>query len=178
MKPRSKKEPLAAITPPDETTADFAHQQEQAREEAWSMREEGLWNDQPLKPWSRERDALFVRLTEKDEGGYDLAFIPRMIALLQSQTSPQRIEQTIDPLLYIEQASLVLYLASHEPEAWDHLRGRRSAFLRVANAWAEVAIQLGQEWQAIHTAVSLITAHRQMIAIRRPSAGSGAASGN
>jgi len=175
---RSKKTTVAAITPPEEPADAFAQQQEQVREDAWSTREEHLWNDQPLHAWSRERDALFVRLSEKDEGGYDLAFIPRMIALLQAQATPQSIEQTIDPLLYIEQASLVLYLASHQPDAWDHLRGRRPAFLRAANAWAEIAIQLGQEWQAIHTAVRLITAHRQMIAIRRPSAGSGAASGN
>lgn len=178
MKPRSKKTTAPVITAPDESAEAFAHQQEQARENAWAVREETLWNDQPLQPWSRERDALFVRLSEKDEGGYDLAFIPRMIALLQSQAKPTTIEQSIDPLLYIEQASLVLFLASHQPEAWDHLRGRRPAFLRAANEWAEVNIRLGQEWQAIHTAVSLITGHRQMIAIRRPSAGAGGSSGN
>jgi|GEM_PF-3669133 len=169
-----------AITPPsdDPASAAVAAQAEASRQEAWHADNEHTWNQAALKPWSRERESLFVRITDLDEASSGLDTVPLIMERLKAKDASMSIEQVLDPHQFIEQAGLVLYLASHEPEEWDSLRGRPSAFLRAANTWAEKAIPLGGEWPAIHQAVKMRTAHRQMIAIRRPSGHSGGHAGN
>lgn len=176
--PRKPKTPHLA-PPPDETPA-AAIQAEQAREKAWQAAKENTWQDKPLKPWTRERESLFVRLVDQDEAASGLSNIPIIMERLNTgrQINVELgIEQVLDAHQFIEQAALVLYLASHEPEQWDHLRGRPAAFLRAANAWAETNIPLGSEWPAIHQAVAMRSAHRQMIAVRKPQPGTGGNSG-
>jgi len=163
------------MAPEDEAYATTAEHQ---REDAWQRDREWIWNDAPLQPWSRERESLFVRITDLDEASSGLDTVPLIIDRLKAKDASLSIEQVIDAHQFIEQAALVLYLASHLPEQWDSLRGRPSAFLRAANAWAEKAIPPGSEWPAIHQAVQMRSAHRQMIAIRRPSGHSGGSSGN
>lgn len=172
------KKPTAITPPSDDPAAAVAAQAEASRQEAWHADKENRWNQAALKPWSRERESLFVRITDLDEASSGLDTVPVIIERLKAKDASLGIEQVLDPHQFIEQAALVLYLASHEPEQWDHLRGRPSAFLRAANAWAEESIPLGSEWAAIHQAVKMRTAHRQMIAIRRPSGSSGGHSGN
>ena len=171
---RSKAAPPAAITPPSAEDIVFERQQEALRIADYHAAKENRWNDKLLKPWSRERESLFVRLTDIDEGSAGLDQLPQMITRLAERDKSARIEDLVDAHLFIEQASLVLFLASHEPEQWDHLRGRPAAFVRAANAWAEQGIPLGQEWPAIHQALALRTQHRSLVAIRRPSGHGGA----
>jgi hypothetical protein len=180
MKTERKPKTPRLAPPPDELPAS-AIEAEQAREKAWQADKDNVWNGEPLKAWTRERESLFVRLVDQDEALSGLANIPviteRLNAASQGKTS-LGIEQILDAHQFIEQASLVLFLASHEPEQWDHLRGRPAAFLRAANAWAEINIPLGSEWPAIHQAVAMRTAHRQMVAVRKPQPGTGGNSGN
>lgn len=164
----------ALITPPEDASTIAAI----SREKAWQADKEQTWNQKPLEPWTRERESLFIRITELDEATSGLESVPVIIQRLEEKGSKLGIEQVINPHQFIEAASLVLFLASHKPEQWDHLRGRPAAFIRAANEWAEKNIPLGMEWPAIHQAVALRTAHQQMIAIRRPSAHSGGSSGN
>lgn len=167
-------------SPDDPASAAIAAEAAAQREEAWHADKEQTWNGKPLKAWSRERESLFFRITDQaDEVTSGLESVPLIMArLAENKKVSMTIEQALDPHQFIEQAALVLYLASHEPEEWDNLRGRPAAFLRVANAWAEKGIPLGSEWPAIHKAVELRTAHRKLVAIRRPSPGSGGDSGN
>lgn len=179
MPPRRspKQSPVAPplpLAPEDEASATSAELQ---RESAWQRDGEWIWNDQPLQPWSRERESLFTRLIENDEGNRSLDDLALMQARLDAlvkkdkQAKAYQVRDIADPMLFIEQASLLLYLASHQPESWDHLRGRPAAFLRAATAWAETAIAPGSEWDAILLAAQIRTAHRALIAIRRPSPG-------
>lgn len=170
---RSKAAP-AAITPPSAEDIAYEGRQAERRESDYHAAKENRWNNALLKPWSRERESLFIRLTDIDEGSAGLDQLPQMITKLAERDKSARIEDLVDAHLFIEQASLVLFLASHEPEQWDHLRGRPAAFVRAANAWAEQGIPLGQEWPSIHQALALRTQHRSLVAIRRPSGHGGA----
>jgi hypothetical protein len=170
--------PQKLITAPDDDTT-YAHQQAAQRQETWHAAGEMLWQGKKLKPWSRERDSLYVRLISLDESTYDLDNIPKIQQHLQDSGKDGSLEGVIDPLHYIEQAALILFLASHEEEAWDHLRGRPAFFLRAANQWAATNIPLGQEWPAIHLALQIRTQHRALIPITVPGKGSsGGSSGN
>jgi hypothetical protein len=176
-KPRRSKSAAgnaAVITPPAAADIDYELQQEARRNADYQAAKENRWGGLLLKSWSRERESLFIRITDIDEGRSGLDQVPQMIARLAERDESARIEDLVDAHLFIEQAGLVLYLASHEPEQWDHLRGRPAAFVRAANAWAEQGIPLGQEWPSIHQAVALRTQHKSLIAIRRPSGHGGA----
>lgn len=183
MPPRRspKQSPVASplpLAPEDEAYATTAELQ---REATWQRDGEWIWNDKPLQPWSRERESLFVRLAENDEGNRSLDDLALMQARLDAnhveslkkdkKARRYLVQEVADPMLFIEQAAVLLYLASHEPEQWDHLRGRPAALLRTATAWAEIAIALGDEWPAIFLAAQIRIAHRALIAIRRPSPG-------
>lgn len=177
-KPKTKTQPALTLAPDDDEAA-YASQQAAQRHQTWHAAGEMLWQGKQLQPWSRERDSLYVRLISLDESAYDLDNIPKIQQRLQESGEDGSLQGVIDPLHYIEQAALVLYLASHQPEQWDHLRGKPPLFLRAANEWAETNIPLGQEWPAIHLALQIRTQHRALIPITTPGKGSsGGSSGN
>ena len=149
----------------------------QLRQQAWATADTHTWAGIPLQPWSRERESLFVRLIEHDETTTGLDALPQLTARLAEKETTVTIETLLSSMLFIEQAGLVLYLAAHKPNQWDHLRGRPATFLRAANDWAEKHIPAGNEWLAIHLAVTLRTQHHAVIPMRPPSR-AGGPSGN
>jgi len=150
---------------------------DQLRQQAWHTADSHTWAGIPLQPWSRQRESLFVRLIEHDETTTGLDSLPLLTARLAEKGSTVTIETLLSPMLFIEQAALVLYLAAHQPNQWDHLRGRPAAFLRAANEWSEKHIPAGDEWPAIHLAVLLRTQHHAVIPMR-PASRAGGPSGN
>jgi hypothetical protein len=176
----------AAPNLPPEDPADLRYEQTTAaaREEAYAAASEHRWNDKTLQPWSQERESLLVRLVEADVPASDLEQIPLVRARLQSrldalraagQPAPEMtVEEVLDVQLYLPTAAKLLYLASHEPQQFDHLRGRDAGrFLRAVESWAAEAIQPGQEWPAVLLALEIRTAHHRVRALRRPMAGTG-----
>jgi hypothetical protein len=150
---------------------------ESLRQQAWHTADSHHWGSIPLHPWSRQRESLFVRLIEHDETTTGLDSLPLLTSRLAEKESQVTIETLLSPMLFIEQAALVLYLAAHQPNQWDHLRGRPATFLRAANDWAEQHIPAGDEWSAIHLAVTLRTQHHAVIPMR-PASRAGGPSGN
>jgi hypothetical protein len=150
---------------------------DQLRQQAWHTAETHHWGSIILNPWSRQRESLFVRLIEHDETTTGLDSLPLLTARLAEKESQVTIETLLSPMLFIEQAALALYLAAHQPNQWDHLRGRPAAFLRAANDWAEQHIPAADEWSAIHLAVTLRTQHHAVIPMR-PASRAGGPSGN
>lgn len=76
------------------------------------------WNGQPLKPFSIGRESIFFELRAA-------AGAPRLAAVIQ------------EPIAFLGDAMRILFLCSHDPENWDHLRGQPVAFLRAVEKWAE-----------------------------------------
>ena len=163
-----------SLAPPDTTPEAHA---EATRQTAWHTADSHIWAGIALQPWSRQRESLFVRLIEHDETTTGLDSLPLLTARLAEKESQVTIETLLSPMLFIEQAALALYLAAHTPNQWDNLRGRPAAFLRAANEWAEQHILAGDEWPAIHLAVTLRTQHHAVIPMR-PSSRAGGPSGN
>jgi hypothetical protein len=162
------------LAPPDTSPEAAA---DQLRQQAWHTADQHAWAGIPLQPWSRQRESLFIRIIEHDETTTGLDSIPLLTARLAEKGSTVTIETLLSPMLFIEQAALVLYLAAHTPNQWDHLRGRPATFLRAANDWAEQRIPAGDEWSAIHLAVTLRTQHHAVIPMR-PASRAGGPSGN
>jgi hypothetical protein len=148
------------------------------REQAWS--EEHSWQGQALHPWSMGREMLLVRLIESDVPAAELEQIPLISERIEKAGGVLKLEEVVEVGLYLPVAAKVLFLATHEPEQWDHLRGRDvSRFLRVIETWAEEeGIPSGEEWPAVHTALALRADYRKMRALRRPGRSVGRDSGN
>jgi len=76
------------------------------------------WNGKPLQPFSIGRESIFFELRAA-------AGAPRLSAVQH------------EPIAFLGDAMRILFLCSHEPEAWDHLRGQPVMFLRAVEQWAE-----------------------------------------
>lgn len=166
----------------------WAARAEAEREKAWQEDGEAEWNGQRLQSWSRARETLLARLVAVDVPGGALEDLAAMQARLDERKAQDpgndalqaaTLEGFVNVMEYLPTAAKVLYLAAHEPQEWDHLRGVRvTVFLRAIEEWAETAIEPGAEWKAVMTAVNITTAHRQMVAMRRPTPGTRNHAGN
>lgn len=176
------------VEPESEADVKYAAEAEMERERIWNDDKCRQWNGEPLQPWSRERATLLARLVAADVPGGDLSDLPLMRARLADRqaNAPDdaavqalTLEQIVDVMVYLPMAAKLLYLASHQPRDWDHLRGERvGVFLREIETWADEAIPPGEEWKAVHTAVQTLTAHQKMMAMRRPTPGARRHEGN
>ena len=188
MKPKADPKTMEPLAPESEDDVKHVAEAERARETTWAEDKERAWNGQPLLPWSRGRESLLARLVAADVPGGDLEDVPLIEGRLErrKEETPESeavqaltIEGVINVLEYLPMAAKLLYLARHEPQQWDHLRGQHvAAFLRAIETWAETAIEPGQEWLAVRTAVEIKTAHRKMMAMRRPTPGARRHEGN
>lgn len=172
----------AVMAPPDDF-AEIAREAAAKREKVVEEDSMRCWLDEPLKPWSEERQRLLDALCAAD--------IPM----------PQ-LGDTDDVTFYMGRfpwAVKVLYLATHEPDDWEPHRAR---LLRVIHVWGlsdyvpghlspeelktykptRVNVpgdDIAQKAEAVNFAWRLTQAYRDVQALRRPSKSSGRAdSGN
>lgn len=76
------------------------------------------WRGKTLLPFSISRESLFFRLRAADDA-------PTIAQVMQT------------PMAWLQDAIRILFLCSHEPEDFAHLRGNNSAFLKSIDQWAE-----------------------------------------
>lgn len=169
-----------AVAAAESSTASFDAQAR--RQEAWLDRNDWSFQGRPLEAWSMERDSLLARLIEADVPAPKLSSIAYYeerlrFAREQAETNGTLAEIqhiTLETLLDVVElyptAGKLLYLASHKPEAWDHLRGRERVgrFLRTIEEWAEVNIPAGDPWSAVLLARDIDAKYELVRAQRRP----------
>ena len=177
----------AAVSAPPAEDADeaFAATAAANRENLYDEVENAAWNGRLLEPFSAGRASLLARLVKADLPCADLDDLPLMDARLEALktglTDPEEIaaassvtlgEVTGHFALYLPTAWKVLFLCSHRPEQFDHLRGSASAFLRAIESWAEQNVRPHQYQDACLLAQKLTSAHRSFVVIPRPRPGS------
>lgn len=154
QKPSMKKPKLLKTDTTTTPEAEF----EAARNEAFDAchqwaRPDGTAYD--LEPFSDGRDFLLWQLVEMD-GGLDWD------ALRDAKG------QKGNPMLFLHAAAKVLYLCSHQPEEWRHLRRDRAAFIEAIEEWASRYIPQAKHWEAVALGIKIINESTINQAIPRP----------
>lgn len=164
----------------DASTASVEAQER--REEAWRSRNDWTFLGKPLEAWTMERESLLALLTEADLPAPKLSAISyyenRLAAAREAaekngtlaEIQHITLESLVDVMELYPTAAKLLFLASHKPEAWDHLRGRDriGRFLRAIAEWAEVNIPAADLWPAILLARDISAKYELVRAQRRP----------
>lgn len=177
----------APLTPPPGSQEDevFAARAAEARELAWDLAAEPFFGeDMPLKPWSRERHLLAMRLIAMDVPGPPLEELGRL-QLRGAEWAKARgidtppLTDFVDILPYVPAAEKILFIAAHDPQELAHLRGPRvERFFSAIAKWSEANIRPDQFELACLTALQLTTQHEQMMAMPQPGKKGRADSGN
>lgn len=170
--------PIAPPPPPavDDPSAEFAAAA--ARESAFAAMFGRLWRGVSLLPWSKERDSLLTRLIACDLPGDSLADLPRVLEhaaglraklLAQGVKEVPEVDEVIDYGRYLPEAAKLLYLASHEPEAFQSLRARPALFISAIEEWSAANIGDDEVAAACVLAAEIRNGWRQFRPMVRPS---------
>lgn len=120
---------------------------EKAREAAYDAVYE--WQGIQLLPFSESRERLWMRLCAGDVP------LPDVIDAAN-----------LDP--YISHAVKLLYLCSHQPEEFRHLRPDTGLFLETIDAWGEKHVPREKSLAAVTLALRITNDARRSLAIPRP----------
>jgi hypothetical protein len=71
--------------------------------------------------------------------------------------------------LFLSDAVKILFLCSHEPEVWDHLRNNHLAILKMSESWAQQSIPRSLQTEAIGVAMQILSLATVTEAIPEPS---------
>ncbi len=118
---------------------------------------EGSWETYPLEPYSESREGLFHRLCESS--------VPLPV-----------VNELRNLDAWVPNAVIILYLCSHKPEAWRHLRPDPGRFMEVIEAWGDVNVPRAKWIEAASLALKIHNAANKTLAIAK--GGSGKDSGN
>jgi hypothetical protein len=121
----------ASATAPETITEDpeLAKQ----RVDAFSAEEE-QWNGQTLQPYTSSREVLFE--------------------ILRGATNAPPLALTCQSIdAFFPDAIRILYLCSHTPDDWRHLRNTPQEWQEKIEEWADTAVPLARKGEAVNTAM-------------------------
>ncbi len=108
------------------------------------------WNGVTLRPFSISRESIFYKLRAADDA-------PRLSQVLQNASA------------FLGDALRILYLCSHEPEAFEHLRSDSLAFLRAIERWADSNVTRDQATEATRIGLKIFNDSKVNLAEPAPS---------
>ena len=152
---------------------DHAAAAEAKRNEAWDLSAAPEFGDLILLPWSHERHSLCARLIAADVPAQPLSELARLQGIV-SQTEgldDVPLSRFVDLTPYLPTAEKVLYLASHEPHEFAHVRSSLARFFGEIAEWAAENITLDQREHACLAAHRIITQHESVLAMHAPRRG-------
>lgn len=147
-----------------------------------------FWHGIPLQPWTARRELLYLALQDAAESDLlsnisnNLDHLTIIESKLQTLVQPpsttannsQPPQTSPDSLIhwsrFLPAASIVLWLAHHQPSDWLTLRADPTAWLRIIEDWADANIDTDELAPAVRLAHTLRTAHRQLMTLPRPDA--------
>ena len=132
----------------DTTGPDIEAAAEAARQAAYDATY--TWLGRELFPWSIGREQLYFKLRAVS------GTVPLALALQNAEA-------------FLGDAMIVLYLCSHEPQAWRQLRSNLPLFLEAIEQWADTAIPRLQQSQAVDLAIQIVNDAKLTRAIPQPS---------
>lgn len=152
---------------------DHAAAAEAKRVEAWDLAAAPEFGDLILLPWSHERHSLCARLIAADVPAQPLSELARLQAVVASTQGLADVELSryVDLTPYLPTAEKVLYLASHEPHEFAHVRSSLSRFFGEIADWAAENIPHDMQEQACLAAHRIIIQHEAVMAMPAPRRG-------
>lgn len=106
----------------------------------------GEWQEYVLEPYSEARERLFHRLCESD--------VP---------LPPLRELRNLDA--YASHAVKILYLCSHRPEEFRHLRANPGLFVEAIEEWGSINVPRAQTIKAVTLALKIHNAAQTTLAV-------------
>ena len=146
---------------------------EVARQAAWDLSAAPEFCDLILLPWSHERHSLAARLIAADVPAQPLSELARLQSIVAQTKGLADVELSrfVDLTPYLPTAEKVLYLASHEPHEFAHVRSSLARFFGEIAEWAAANIPPDQREQACLAAHRIITQHEAVLAMHAPRRG-------
>jgi len=140
-----------------------------------------FWHGSPLQPWTARSELLYLALQDAAESDLlsnisnnldHLTIIEAKLAEAVSKSPDLQVSESglIHWSRFLPAASIVLWLAHHQPSDWLTLRADPAAWLRVIENWADANIETDELAPAVRLAHTLRTAHRQLMTLPRPDA--------
>lgn len=156
-----------------------------------------VWRDQPLQPWNKRREILFLALEKRVQVSDDfveqaansldeLEIVEKRVAAVLAKERAENPtadlpspESLVNWHSFLASAARVLWLAHHAADDWLHLRAAPDAWLQQIEDWADDMVEAHEIIAAVHLAHLLRTEHQQFITLPRPEKQDGKiASGN